>query len=216
MPRASDAQKAERLNHARLLLLQHTHLPAAVADRASAHWTFQLAAVSLKKPVPVSDPKIAFTVKISRTLIQQLRTYAASTGVTLSDPRCRKAVRARLTRPMAQLRGRIRSRGNSLDISERQKILRLVVKEVLVGSETITIRHSIPHPRSPGESESTSHTADDLPHPAPAHVTFCVQAVISPLLSNLYLNEVDQDAGTGESSDPARAVDGIRIREIRR
>jgi len=72
---------------------------------------------------------------------------------------------AGMSETMAQLRGRIRSRGNSLDISERQKILRLVVKEVLVGSETITIRHSIPHPRSPGESESTSHAADDLPHP---------------------------------------------------
>lgn len=92
MTRASDAQKAERLNQARLLLLQHTQLPAAVAQLAREcsisqrqAYRYVTAALSLKKPVPVSDPKIAFTVKISRTLIQQLRTYAASTGVTLSD-----------------------------------------------------------------------------------------------------------------------------------
>ncbi len=30
------------------------------------------------------------------------------------------------------------------------------------------------------------------PRPNPAQVIFCVQAVISPLLSNLYLNEVDK------------------------
>src|ERR1700737_5170890 len=39
------------------------------------------------------------------------------------------------------------------DIAVRQQILRLVVKEVLVGTDTITLRHSIPIPQSgPGSS----------------------------------------------------------------
>ena len=43
---------------------------------------------------------------------------------------------------------KIRARANTIDVSERQKILRLLVKEVLVGKDSITIRHSIPIPRS--------------------------------------------------------------------
>jgi site-specific DNA recombinase len=39
---------------------------------------------------------------------------------------------------------RLRQSAQSLDIAERQKIVRLVVKEVLVDNNTITIRHSIP------------------------------------------------------------------------
>ena len=42
-----------------------------------------------------------------------------------------------------------------LDIAVRQQILRLLVKEVLVGSDRITLRHSIPIPQSgPGSNGS--------------------------------------------------------------
>ena len=39
---------------------------------------------------------------------------------------------------------RLRSAAETLSVIERQKIVRLLVKEVLVGEDTITIRHSIP------------------------------------------------------------------------
>ena len=39
----------------------------------------------LKHPVPVEDAKVSFTVKLSRRLVEGLRTYAASTGLTLSE-----------------------------------------------------------------------------------------------------------------------------------
>jgi hypothetical protein len=39
----------------------------------------------LKRPVPVGDAKMSFTVKLSRTLIGRLRSYAATTGLTLSE-----------------------------------------------------------------------------------------------------------------------------------
>jgi len=54
---------------------------------------------------------------------------------------------------LATFRGRLRARAETLDVRERQQILRLLVKEILVGSETITIRHSIPIP-PPGSGSS--------------------------------------------------------------
>jgi site-specific DNA recombinase len=53
----------------------------------------------------------------------------------------------RLVDGLADFCGRLRVRADTLDVTERQKILRLLAKEVLVGKDTITIRHSIPIPR---------------------------------------------------------------------
>ena len=44
---------------------------------------------------------------------------------------------------------RVRQSAASLNIVDRQKILRLVVKEILVGHDTVTIKHSIPVISSP-------------------------------------------------------------------
>jgi len=54
----------------------------------------------------------------------------------------------RLVDGLANFGERIRAKANTINVLERQKILRLLVKEVLVGKDTITIRHSIPVPRS--------------------------------------------------------------------
>jgi site-specific DNA recombinase len=58
----------------------------------------------------------------------------------------------RLVETLADFRTRLRLRAQTLDIAERQKILRLVVKEIVVGHDTITIRHSIPLPDAGPES----------------------------------------------------------------
>jgi len=42
-------------------------------------------AQQLPAPVPVGNAKVAFTVKLSRSLVQRLRSYASSTGLTLSE-----------------------------------------------------------------------------------------------------------------------------------
>ncbi len=92
MARASDAQKAERLNRARTLLRQRARLPEA-AEHLARRWTISKRqayryleqAQQLKQPVPVGDAKVSFTVKLSRRLVETLRTYAASTGLTLSE-----------------------------------------------------------------------------------------------------------------------------------
>jgi predicted DNA-binding transcriptional regulator YafY len=92
MARASDAQKAERLNLARSLLREHERLPQAAEHLALAcsisrrqAYRYLEQAQQLKRPVPVGDTKVSFTVKLSRSLVDRLRTYAASTGLTLSE-----------------------------------------------------------------------------------------------------------------------------------
>jgi len=92
MARATDAQKAERLNRARTLLRKHAGLPEA-AELLARGWSiskrqayrYLQQAQQLKQPVPVGDAKVSFTVKLSRRLVERLRTYAASTGLTLSE-----------------------------------------------------------------------------------------------------------------------------------
>jgi site-specific DNA recombinase len=68
-----------------------------------------------------------------------------------------------LAETLAGFRAKLRVRAEVLDIAVRQQILRLLVKEVLVGSETITLRHSIPIPQS-GPSSNGSN-------PAPSGIT---------------------------------------------
>jgi site-specific DNA recombinase len=55
-----------------------------------------------------------------------------------------------LAESLTPFQARLRSRAESVDIGERQRILRLLVKEVIVGSETITIRHCLPMTVNPG------------------------------------------------------------------
>ena len=92
MPRASHIQKAERLNLARNLLERYPHWPKAaqqlarhcsISERQAYRYLEQ--AQRLKHPVPVGDVKVSFTVKLSRRIVQRLRAYATSTGLTLSE-----------------------------------------------------------------------------------------------------------------------------------
>ena len=42
----------------------------------------------------------------------------------------------------------LKSAADTLSVEERQKVLRLIVKEILIDDETVTIKHSIPMPHS--------------------------------------------------------------------
>jgi hypothetical protein len=99
-----------------------------------------------------------------------------------------------LAESLAGFRNKLRVRAEALDIAVRQQILRLLVKEVLVGGNTITLRHSIPIPQSgPGSSGSpaaSSGVTGSMQNPG---YIFCVRGVNSPLLSNLVLDELDRE-----------------------
>ena len=69
----------------------------------------------------------------------------------------------KLARSLSGFRQRLRVRAQTLDVKERQQILRWLVKEILVGSDTLTIRHSIPiAPRD--ESPPNGHGSIISPH----------------------------------------------------
>lgn len=60
----------------------------------------------------------------------------------------------KLTETLDAFRARLSANAESLTVEQRQEIVRLVVREVLVGDDDITVRHSIPVPTNgqPGSS----------------------------------------------------------------
>jgi len=92
MPRASDVQKAERLNRARVLLRlidQHSEAVERLAQECSistrqAHRYLEQAQ-QLKGPVPAGEAKLAFTVKLPHSLIQRVREYSTTKRVSISE-----------------------------------------------------------------------------------------------------------------------------------
>ena len=72
----------------------------------------------------------------------------------LADQVADRAMYLRLAETLSAFLTRLRATAQSLDVLERQKIVRLLVKEVLVADDTVVIRHSIPiQTRPPGNSE---------------------------------------------------------------
>src|SRR5262252_7704544 len=63
----------------------------------------------------------------------------------------------RLAETVTSFLARLRETAKTLDVAERQRIVRLLVKEILVDGDTIVIRHSIPAPtQSTDGNEPTS------------------------------------------------------------
>jgi site-specific DNA recombinase len=62
----------------------------------------------------------------------------------IADQANDRAVFLRLAETLTAFLARLHGAADTLSIMERQRIVRLVVKDVLIGDDTITIRHSIP------------------------------------------------------------------------
>src|ERR1700691_2393924 len=67
----------------------------------------------------------------------------------IADQANERAVFLRLAETLTAFLARLRSAADTLSVMERQKIVRLLVKDVLIGEDTITIRHTIPAPQGP-------------------------------------------------------------------
>ena len=92
MSRATEVQRAERLNRARILLREADSLPTAVerlvgdcAISPRQAYRYLEAAQRLTAPVPVGEAKLAFTVKLPLSLIRRVRGYATATGTSISE-----------------------------------------------------------------------------------------------------------------------------------
>jgi len=73
-----------------------------------------------------------------------LQSELAGLECALSD---QKAV-FRLATDIESFLDQLKSAADTLSVEERQKVLRLIVKEILIDDETVTIKHSIPLPNS--------------------------------------------------------------------
>ena len=67
----------------------------------------------------------------------------------IADQASDRAMFLRLAETLTAFLARLREAADTLDVLERQRIVRLVVKEVLIGDDTILIRHCIPIPAAP-------------------------------------------------------------------
>jgi len=67
-----------------------------------------------------------------------------------------RAVYLRLAETLSAFLAKLRSAADTLDIQERQRIVRLIVKEILIEDESIIIRHSIPVCQPPNDNDPKS------------------------------------------------------------
>ena len=75
-----------------------------------------------------------------RSREQRLHTELATLQTQVAD----QATYLRLAQTLSAFLESLRTNAQTLDVRERQRIARLLVKEVVVGHDSITIRHSIP------------------------------------------------------------------------
>jgi predicted DNA-binding transcriptional regulator YafY len=92
MTRSTHAQKAERLNAAHGLLARGTSMAEAAAvlsrdlglSRRQAYRYLQ-EAQAIGHPVAVTEASVPITLKIPGSVVRDLRTYAATSGLTLGE-----------------------------------------------------------------------------------------------------------------------------------
>ena len=72
-----------------------------------------------------------------------------------------REIYVRLAETLTGFLARLRSSAETLDIAERQRVVRLLVKEVLVSEDKIIIRHSIPISGSPSDGTDSSKPDTD-------------------------------------------------------
>jgi site-specific DNA recombinase len=77
-------------------------------------------------------------------LMRQRQQILSAELQAIADQTNERATFLRLAETLTAFLARLRSAAETLSVTERQRIVRLLVKDVLVGEDTITIRHSIP------------------------------------------------------------------------
>jgi site-specific DNA recombinase len=78
---------------------------------------------------------------------------------------------------LSEFRSRLQDNADHLDLIARRRIIRLLVKEILVGTDTITIRHSIPLAHSkPQPTDPRPPSADPLQPGTNADYLLCTRS----------------------------------------
>jgi len=114
-----------------------THVGKGIERLLNAYQEELLSIEQLRERMPVLRQR-------QQTLRAELQAIADQTND--------RAVFLRLAETLTAFLARLRSAAETLSVIERQRIVRLLVKDVLVGEDTITIRHSIPIPSGPPQN----------------------------------------------------------------
>src|SRR5260370_6820489 len=84
------------------------------------------------------------------------REYAARAELqSIADQTTDRTAYLRLAETLTAFPARLPSAAETLDIIERQGVVRLLVKEILVSDDRIVIRHSIPPPTGPSGAHAS-------------------------------------------------------------
>jgi site-specific DNA recombinase len=88
----------------------------------------------------------------------------------------------KLTETLDAFRARLSASAEKLTVERRQEIVRLVIREVLLGDDNITVRHSIPVPTNgqPGSSLLHSQRQGAAPGDQGRVRRACAGASVSP------------------------------------
>src|SRR5216117_4028910 len=159
--RASDPTRKREQSLQREL----THVGKGIERLLNAYQEELLSIEQLRERMPVLRQR-------QQTLRAELQAIADQTND--------RAAFLRLAETLTAFLARLRSAAETLSVIERQRIVRLLVKDVLLGEDTITIRHSIPISSGPpqnGGSES----------PDGQNYLLC-KGRVQPMLANLYMN----------------------------
>ena len=151
--RASDPTRKREQSLQREL----THLGKGVERLLNAYQEGLLSIEQLRERMPVLRQR-------QQALSAELQAIADQTND--------RAAFLRLAETLSAFLARLRSAAETLNVIERQKIVRLLVKDILIGEHTITIRHSIPIPSHPSQNEGRALQT--------AEITFCVRGVNGP------------------------------------
>ncbi len=115
-----------------------------------------------------------------------LRHQAQALDAQLAD----REVYLKLAENLEGFLAALRTSAATATVEDRQRVVRLLVKEVLVGPSKIVIRHSSPpeathpHPPLPARTVTTTRSLTE--------VRTCVGGVLSPLMCNVYLHRLDR------------------------
>ena len=131
--RASDPTRKREQSLQREL----THVGKGIERLLNAYQEGLLSIEQLRERMPVLRQR-------QQTLRAELQAIADQTND--------RAAFLRLAETLTAFLARLRSAAETLSVIERQRIVRLLVKDVLVGEDTITIRHSIPIPSGPPQN----------------------------------------------------------------
>jgi site-specific DNA recombinase len=86
---------------------------------------------------------------------------------SIADQTTDRSAYLRLAETLTAFLTRLRSSAKTLDIIERQRVVRLLDTETLVGDDSIVIRHAIPLASGPSEDHSPS-PGSGSPSPVPS------------------------------------------------